>query len=270
MSKDKKVGAYDIFSAAERNDVVLLEQLLLEGVDINERDFDRKGTALHWACGKGNLEAIELLIDFGADVNSQDVRGRTPLHTLIEQRYDKIALWFIQYCNADPFIEDKRKVTPYDLSQNFFKQEIDQAIKNRGLIEEEVEEEVVDNTNNQTQTQKYVREEVVKVHLPSGSYKSIKVDSESVVSSFIDQIVEKVNWPLEYAIYLEVFEVRTRDIGNFRVGERKLSPGEFIIELKNHWPLITEGGRNATENYFYFEARIKLNAPNKVKNTRMG
>ena len=37
-------------------------------------------TPLHYAAGCGQLQAVELLITFGADVNAKDHHGNTPLH----------------------------------------------------------------------------------------------------------------------------------------------------------------------------------------------
>ncbi len=39
-------------------------------------------TPLHYACNKRNIEAIRLLLQAGAQVNSRDTEGRTPLHHL--------------------------------------------------------------------------------------------------------------------------------------------------------------------------------------------
>ncbi len=35
---------------------------------------------LHWACDRGNLEVVKLLVERGADVNIQDTDKQTPLH----------------------------------------------------------------------------------------------------------------------------------------------------------------------------------------------
>jgi len=256
--------------------------MLADGADVNERDFDRLATPLHWACGRGNLEAIELLIDFEADVNAQDKRGRTPLHTLIEMRFDTIALWLIQYCNADPHIADKRNITPFDLCQNFFKIEVDNAIANRGSLEfddvdgdslENIEKEIAElnriKENNQT-SESYVHFEVFKVYLPTGSYKSVRINGDMTASDVLETMTDKINWPPEYAVFLELFEVRKRDFGTARSGERKVAKGERVFDIKQQWPLITEEGVNATEKYFFLKAKVSPTAPDNVKNTRIG
>ncbi|GKT71982.1 ankyrin repeat protein [Colletotrichum tofieldiae] len=50
---------------------------------VNEID-DGGSSALHWASTKGNLEAVNLLLDFGADVNALTLKLRdTPLHCAV-------------------------------------------------------------------------------------------------------------------------------------------------------------------------------------------
>ena len=44
-------------------------------------------TALHVSCQTGNLEAISMLLDKGADPGSKDKRGVTPLHDLFRCRF---------------------------------------------------------------------------------------------------------------------------------------------------------------------------------------
>lgn len=116
---------YEVFLAAEKNDIAKLKHYIEDkGVDVNLADYDRKATPLHWAANRGNLEAIEYLIDQGANVNAQNKRGRTPLHSLVEMKYDKVVLWLVKYCGADPYIEDVRGSSPFDLALNWFKEEI--------------------------------------------------------------------------------------------------------------------------------------------------
>jgi ankyrin repeat protein len=69
---------------------VLVHSLLDCGLDVNERNNYRQ-TALAVASMNGKLEVAELLIKHGANVDSQDVGGRTPLHSALEGGHFDIA-----------------------------------------------------------------------------------------------------------------------------------------------------------------------------------
>lgn len=54
-------------------------KLLLEHqeTDVNSKD-DVGETPLHWAAENGHEATVKLRLDWGADVNSQDIYGHTP------------------------------------------------------------------------------------------------------------------------------------------------------------------------------------------------
>lgn len=60
-------------------DVEALKELLQGGADKDEKD-DEGRTALHFACGYGELACAEELIKAGANVNAKDGNDNTPLH----------------------------------------------------------------------------------------------------------------------------------------------------------------------------------------------
>lgn len=79
-----------IVVAAEAGQTQVVKFLLEKGedLDINEigvehpidpRETEDMGTALHKAVTEGHKEIVELLVEHGADMNFQDVQGRTPL-----------------------------------------------------------------------------------------------------------------------------------------------------------------------------------------------
>ncbi|KAJ6839393.1 putative ADP-ribosylation factor GTPase-activating protein AGD2 [Iris pallida] len=53
-------------------------------------------TLLHLACHVGDPVMLELLLQFGADINRQDFHGRTPLHHCIFKKSDALAKFLIR------------------------------------------------------------------------------------------------------------------------------------------------------------------------------
>lgn len=51
---------------------------------------------LHLACHVGYLVMVELLLQFGADINIKDFHGRTPLHCSIFRKNDVLAKYLIR------------------------------------------------------------------------------------------------------------------------------------------------------------------------------
>ena len=69
-----------IIDAARRGDVVAIEQLLEQGSDVNAARGDGM-TALHFAAELGHVEAVRILLRAGADVAAGTRIGHfTPLH----------------------------------------------------------------------------------------------------------------------------------------------------------------------------------------------
>jgi uncharacterized protein len=89
--------------AAARNDVAALRQLLHDGHEADERGD--VWTALIWAARSGSIEAIDLLLDAGADVNLPGPTGdnwdATPLQHAILQR-QPVAVRLLLDRGADP------------------------------------------------------------------------------------------------------------------------------------------------------------------------
>jgi ankyrin repeat protein len=67
-----------IVDAAKQGDMVALRVLVEGGADVNAPEADGT-TALHWASHRDDLEAADLLIRAGADANAVNYLGITPL-----------------------------------------------------------------------------------------------------------------------------------------------------------------------------------------------
>ncbi|CAD8176508.1 unnamed protein product [Paramecium pentaurelia] len=83
-------------------------------------DFDFYNmTALHWACKKGLIEMVELLIKNHADVDAVDILHRTPLYLAIQGNHlviienllkNKAYPWSTYYTDLAEVVQDNRKV----------------------------------------------------------------------------------------------------------------------------------------------------------------
>jgi RNA polymerase sigma-70 factor (ECF subfamily) len=73
-----RVALYASFeSAAKLGQIAVLEQMLVDGVEVNRPDASGK-TLLHWAVEREHLDAVVLLLRSGADRDLPDRAGRTP------------------------------------------------------------------------------------------------------------------------------------------------------------------------------------------------
>ena len=65
--------------AISRHDIVELKRLVDAGADVNSFDKDGR-TPLQYACFVANEDAVRLLLDRGVPVNGKTALDRTPLH----------------------------------------------------------------------------------------------------------------------------------------------------------------------------------------------
>lgn len=79
----------DLRRAAESGDIPGLQTSLDEQVDIDSRDADGR-TALMLATLHGQINAVELLLEHGADPNIADEHGTTPLRAAVDSNQSAI------------------------------------------------------------------------------------------------------------------------------------------------------------------------------------
>ncbi|KAG4169865.1 hypothetical protein ERO13_A12G109400v2 [Gossypium hirsutum] len=82
-------GLYRLLQCASKGDTTGVIQELDKGVEPNGADYDRR-TALHLASCEGWIEVVDLLLEKGADVNSLDRWGRTPLSDAHSFRHHEV------------------------------------------------------------------------------------------------------------------------------------------------------------------------------------
>lgn len=97
--------------SAVHNDIPFIKQLIRHGVPLNQTN-DKGYTALHMAVLCGNEEVVQLLLDAGANPNTQEKTGRrTPLYDAVRLGHHGIVATLLNG-KADPDIPDASGETP--------------------------------------------------------------------------------------------------------------------------------------------------------------
>jgi hypothetical protein len=98
----------------------LLEYLLENKAKVNlnrisgKKENKNHTTSSHVAAKIGYLPLIQMLVKYGADVNSQDEYGNTPLHYACLYNYKSIIMFLLQ-CNVSLFLMNKDGKVPYSM-----------------------------------------------------------------------------------------------------------------------------------------------------------
>ncbi|CEJ81162.1 hypothetical protein VHEMI01306 [[Torrubiella] hemipterigena] len=93
--------------------VSLIEILDKTGIGTDLRDIDGR-TALSWACEAVNVDMSQTLLDYGADVNSKDNSGRTPLIHAVQnnsQSRHRLAMVLLEYGASVDVIDSKMRTS---------------------------------------------------------------------------------------------------------------------------------------------------------------
>ncbi|HEY7318044.1 MAG TPA: ankyrin repeat domain-containing protein [Candidatus Binatia bacterium] len=104
-------GGTALMMAAYSANVEALQLLLSHGANINAADSDGE-TALHYAARatRGSIEIVRILLQQGADVNVRDRDGTTALIKVIQKERSAVALLLLEH-NADAGAQTNRQVT---------------------------------------------------------------------------------------------------------------------------------------------------------------
>lgn len=73
------LAASNLCQAVFDGDILLLKRLLGAGIQVNAADYDKR-TAAHIAAAEGNVAAIRVLAEYGADLTLEDRWKNTVYH----------------------------------------------------------------------------------------------------------------------------------------------------------------------------------------------
>jgi acyl-CoA-binding protein len=118
-------GGEEIFKAASEGDLDTIRSILGEpssGKDvtslINLKDDDNEQTALHWACDRGEVEVVKLLLSYpGIDVKAADQTGMSPLHYAVTCEFEEV-VQLLMTAGADPHQKDEDGETPMMMAES--------------------------------------------------------------------------------------------------------------------------------------------------------
>ncbi|CAG5125828.1 unnamed protein product [Candidula unifasciata] len=86
---------------------------------------------LHMACSWGLEMVVQCLMEHGADVNTQDAEGKTPVHIAIENQFPVIISLLLSHPSLDLTIRDRKGQTPFATAMGMRDNKAAQAILNR-------------------------------------------------------------------------------------------------------------------------------------------
>ena len=88
VSGDQGMTALLKAAISSQSTVKIIEILLDWGADVNAKSF-QYDTALHFACGRCNLEKVLTLLEFHADVTCRNLQKYTPLSFILSSKMSK-------------------------------------------------------------------------------------------------------------------------------------------------------------------------------------
>lgn len=105
----------ELTMAIRQKNAPKVQELLLSGVNINERDEGAEQTPLMWAVQSGDVALVQMLLAHGAAVNAQDDFGKTALMFATEKNDAGIVKLLLR-SGANPSVRDANAVTVADIA----------------------------------------------------------------------------------------------------------------------------------------------------------
>lgn len=112
------VSGADIFKlvqALDRNDTKAFTSMIMTIEDANTARSDNNKTMLMYASWVGNTEAVNYLVEKGANINAQDSSNATALHLAIWKDHTEIALYLLEN-GASAVSMSNDGMTPSDIA----------------------------------------------------------------------------------------------------------------------------------------------------------
>jgi len=105
----------DLLAAVSSSDVDAVKELVAAGADVNEKDEDGR-SALHFACGYGEIECARILLEAGATVDILDATKNTPLHYAAGYGEKESCELLLEH-KADKALKNDDKATASDIAK---------------------------------------------------------------------------------------------------------------------------------------------------------
>jgi len=129
---------HQLMKAVADADFAILQELIDDGVRINQRKNSYQMTALHVACQttSSRSQHIRLLINDGkADVTLQDNHRRTPLHYALDRTSPDLEIVReLLEAGAETFVPDEDGVTPMDMARTGKSSNVRKLLRKRPLV----------------------------------------------------------------------------------------------------------------------------------------
>ena len=118
--KKNSTGMNALHLAAQGNQPAVMCHLIDKlGFELDSVD-NMQSSAVHWAAFSGNELAMSYILAWGADPNSKDEKGSTPLHLAVLNSQQSRSTRLIKHLlikGADCFEVDRKNRTPLDYAR---------------------------------------------------------------------------------------------------------------------------------------------------------